>query len=309
MKPNPMPLNILKEGILYAMKENLMIQYILPEYELPATYKELMNSVDYHIITPINSEDKDAFEVADAIIFDNWNSLLNCALEWNKNYVLRTSKGDFFNNYSWLNIAMKTAGRINVVFTDIDTFIDADFNLYDKALKGLIEILAREYSKGRFVQLNLITDRILLKEMNNCNAGVGNITLAPDGKFYICPGFYYDGTCNGDEVSLGEVCRKGFSVGSLSEGLNINNAQLFKLDYAPLCRTCDAYQCARCVWLNRKTTFEVNTPSHEQCVMAHLERNASRKFLEKIRESHEYFPDCEIKEISYLDPFDVKKEW
>ena len=39
------------------------------------------------------------------------------------------------------------------------------------------------------VQFNLLTDRMMLKEMNNCNAGYESITLAPDGNLYICLSF------------------------------------------------------------------------------------------------------------------------
>ena len=130
--------------------------------------------------------------------------------------------------------------------------------------------------------------------MNNCNAGWKSITLAPNGKFYVCPAFYIN-----DEKD---------SIGDLKEGLNIKNPQLYKLDHAPICRNCDAYQCKRCIWLNRRMTLEVNTPSHEQCVVAHLERNASRLLLEKIRKSGDFLPNKEIKEIDYLDPFDKLNE-
>jgi hypothetical protein len=53
----------------------------------------------------------------------------------------------------------------------------------------------------------------------------------------------------------------------------------------------------------------VNTPSHEQCVVAHLERNTSRELLENIRKHGMFMPDIEIKEIDYLDPFDKREEW
>ena len=89
----------------------------------------------------------------------------------------------------------------------------------------------------------------------------------------------------------------------------IKNKQLYRLDHAPICRHCDAWQCKRCIWLNRKTTLEVNTPSHEQCVVAHLERNASRELLENIRKHGMFLPETEIKEIDYLDPFDKRDEW
>ena len=132
--------------------------------------------------------------------------------------------------------------------------------------------------------------------MNNCGAGDTTITLAPNWRFYVCPAFYYE-----DE----EDC-----IGDLEHGLDIKNKQLYKLDYAPICRHCDAYQCKRCIWLNCKMTLEVNTPSREQCVLTHLERNASRELLLNIRKHGTFLPEQdEIKEIDYLDPFDKRDTW
>lgn len=299
----------LKSAIFFAMKENLMIQYVLPEYELPIEYKEVMNSIDSHLIVSSTCEDRNATDAADVIVFDSWTGLDYWNFDKGQSYVLRTTKEDYFDRYLILKVAFEKALRINVVFTDVDTFTDADFEAYKQTLEVLSLSIVKEYAKGHYVQFNLLTDRILLKEMNNCGAADSNITLAPDGKFYVCPTFYYDGVCDGTEVSLGDVCQKGFSIGSLREGLDIKNSQLYKLDHAPLCRNCDAYQCNRCIWLNRRTTLEVNTPSHEQCVMAHIERNAARKLLADIRILGAFISGQEIKEIDYLDPFDVKKEW
>lgn len=299
----------LKAGIFFAMKENLMIQYVLPDYELPREYKEVMNSIDSHLIVSALCEDENAVEAADVIVFEGWSTLSGWKFDNAQSYVLRTTKEDYFNNYSALKDIFGQVSRINVVFTDVESFTDADFDTYKQSLETLRMVITQEYAKGHSIQFNLLTDRMMLKEMNNCGAGDSNITLAPDGKFYICPAFYYDGVCDGKEVSLGDVCRKGYAIGSLQDGLDIKNPQLYKLDHAPLCRNCDAYQCKRCISLNRRMTFEINTPSHEQCVMAHIERNASRQLLADIRTLGKFLPVQEIKEIDYLDPFDVKDEW
>mgnify|MGYP003416431046 FL=1 len=37
----------LKSGILYAMKENLTIQFLYPDYVLPKEYKGIINSIDH----------------------------------------------------------------------------------------------------------------------------------------------------------------------------------------------------------------------------------------------------------------------
>lgn len=205
------------------------------------------------------------------------------------------SKSELFASADQICGLIEKADRLNIVLTDIETFRADDFDSYKKCLKTLADKLEEQYAAGKSPQLNLLTDRMMLDKMNNCGAGDTNITLAPDGKFYVCPAFYYS--------------IDGYNIGSLADGLDIKNSQLYKLDHAPICRECDAYQCKRCVWLNRKTTLEVNTPSHEQCVVAHLERNASRELLANIRKHGVFLPDNEIKEIDYLDPFDVRKRW
>lgn len=297
----------LKSAIFFAMKENLMIQYVLPEYELPIEYKEVMNSIDSHLIVPSTCEDKNAGYAADVVVFNSWTLFNSYELDKTQSYVIRTTKEDYFDRYLMLKSAFERISRVNVVFTDVVSFTKADFDTYKQTLEVLRLSIVKEYEKGNTVQFNLLTDRMLLKEMNNCGAGDSNITLAPDGKFYVCPAFYYDGTSDGTEISLGDVCQNGYAIGSLEEGLNIKNPQLYKLANAPLCRTCDAYHCKRCIWLNRKTTFEINTPSHEQCVMAHIERNVSRQLLADMRTFGTFMPEQEIKEIDYLDPFDVRK--
>ena len=167
---------------------------------------------------------------------------------------------------------------------------------YKKKIEEISKWVEQEYLNGNNPQWNLITDRFLLSEMRNCGAGDTSITLAPNGQFYICPAFYYEDMDD--------------SVGNEYEELNIPNQHLYKLEYAPICRHCDAYQCKRCIWLNRKMTLEVNTPSHEQCVTAHIERNASRSLLVNLRKYGVLLPKTEeIKEIDYLDPFINREKW
>ncbi len=286
-----MPLDVLKEGILYGMKENLNIQFVYPDYDLPQEYKEAIDTIDHTDIKPASLADD-----AEVVVFEGWNEMEAFKFVEGAAYVLRTSKADLFANYKCLFSVLGCVNRLNVILTDEETFVESDFETYKAVLGALSAEMEKLYLDGKFPQLNLLTDRMMLDKMNNCGAGDTTITLAPDGKFYVCPAFY---------LSDG-----GYPIGSLEEGLDIKNPQLYKLAYAPLCRNCDAYQCKRCVWLNRETTLEVNTPSHEQCVVAHLERNTSRELLLNIRKRGTFLPEKEeIKEITYLDPFEVRKEW
>lgn len=307
---NLISLNDLKAGIFFAMKENLMIQFVYPDYELPEEYKDIINTIDHSDIISNLCEDSALIDYADVIVIHDFAEINKKLFEEGKTYVLRTSKDNLFDRYEFLKPILGKVKRLNIVITDVDDFIEEDFDKYKRVLSALSEEIEKLYVKGKSPQLNLLTDRMILEKMNNCNAGWENITLASDGKFYVCPAYYHSQIIDGTEISISEVSEKGYSIGNLISGLNIKNPQLYRLDHAPICRKCDAYQCRRCVWLNRKTTCEVNTPSHEQCVVAHLERNASRELLNNIRSHGCFLPDkTEIKEIAYLDPFNKREEW
>lgn len=288
----------LKAGIFWGMRENLMIQFVYPDYELPQAYKDVIETIDHSKIMPFVGKE------ADIIVFNNWSEMVNFAFDENNAYVLRICKSDLFAQCQLIKTVLTKVARLNVVITDIESFSDDDFDDYKTCLEEWSEELERLYRKGCSPQFNLLTDRMILGRMNNCGAGDTTITLAPDGHFYICPAFYLDNPCDGKETSIGEVCKKGYSIGSLTEGLNIKNPQLYKLSHAPICRVCDAFHCKRCVWINRRTTFEVNTPSHQQCVMSHIERNISRKLLNVLKNDIPLSRGKEINELLDLDPFE-----
>lgn len=280
----------LKSGILYAMKRNLMVQFVYPDYDIPSEYKNMIETIDHCKIVPSGYLGK-----AEVIVFEDWDLLSSYTYNLDMICILKTSKVDLFEKYKILNEVIAKAARWNVILTDVETFVQRDFETYEAVLNNLIFQLKNHYRDGLSPQLNLLTDRIMLDKMNNCNAGLNNITLAPNGQFYICPAFYHTDS--------------SIAIGNLKIGRDMKNPQLYRLDHAPLCLNCDAYQCKRCIWLNKKTTLEVNVPSHEQCVVAHLERNASRYLLSEIRQFSRFLPEVEISSISYLDPFDIKESF
>ena len=272
----------LQKGIVWAMKENLMIQFVYPAYKLPKEYLELIDSVDHIDIKPANED-------SDVTVFEGKASLLNLKENIYHHVVLRLSKNELFDSIDDIQAVLNVQSSLNIVMTDIELFNEEDYVSYKRVLEKLSTMVIEKMREARPININLLTDRLLLSTMNNCNAGNESITLAPDGNFYICPAFYFDGEEN---------------IGSPVMGVSIPNGQLYKLQNAPICRSCDAYQCKRCVWLNQKTTLEVNTPSHEQCVVSHLERNVSRILLDHIKELRLIKTEKSIPEIDYLDPFD-----
>ncbi len=272
-------LDDLRAGILYAMKHNLMLQFVYPDYELPQDYLDAIDTIDHHDIVPFPMQ-------GDVAVLNTVADAAEGAV-----CVLRTSLKELFAAEAAVADALRRVQRLNVVITDLDTFTDDHLAAYAALLDRWAALLKEEYLAGRTPQLNLLTDRMMLSAPNHCNAGVENITLAPNGRFYLCPAFYY--TNPEDSVAPADI----------------PNAQLLRLDHAPLCRRCDAFHCRRCLWLNQRTTLEVNTPGRQQCIVAHTERNASRRLLAAIRSKASFMPEVDINQIDYIDPFDVKNEF
>lgn len=305
LKRNLIPIETLKKAILFGMKENLMIQYVLPEYDLPQEYYDTMESIDnvkiYGSLTPLSSMSENSD--TDIVIYKVVPKTVG-----SQNIVIRLSFEEMINKRYNIASLLPNINRLNLVITDVDQFTDEQVELYKQALNEWAKILLAEFKRGKQLQVNVLTDRLQLDKMHNCEAGVGNITIAPNGNFYLCPAFYYDERMGINNRLNHHNPSSEQSVGDLERGLQIASPQLLKLDHAPLCRICDAYQCRRCIWLNQKLTWDNNTPSHQQCVLAHIERNASRN-MQKQMQQGDFEIKNEIKEINYLDPFDIREQF
>lgn len=302
-----MPIETLKKGILFGMKQNLMIQYVFPDYALPEEYTSVLESIDNVKIYPIGH--KPVTGISDGSETDVEVATSIPEKVEAKNLVLRLTFTEMLKQKDEIAKLIAQGLRINLCITDVEQFTDEQIEAYKQVLSEWNKALLDLYKQGQSPQFNLLTDRMMLEKMHNCEAGVSNITLAPNGKFYLCPAFYYDERMQVFNQLNHHQPSSDNAVGDLEKGLDISNQQLLKLDHAPLCRNCDAYQCRRCLWLNRRLTWDLNTPSRQQCIIAHLERNASRDLLNDIRKIGEFMPNINIKEINYLDPFEVRKEF
>lgn len=144
-------LDNLKAGILFGMKENLMIQFVYPDYELPIEYQQAIETIDHSKIMPSSKA-----EGADVIVFNSWDCLKNSLLKEKTAYVLRTSKQELFENYTLLD---KKADmyRLNIVITDMDSFTDADFDQYKVILSELVGTMKSAYVNRKTPQINILT--------------------------------------------------------------------------------------------------------------------------------------------------------
>ena len=72
LKSRLISLEDLKAGIFYAMKENLMIQFVYPDFELPQEYKDVINTIDHSVIVSSLCEDTALKDNADVVVMHDW---------------------------------------------------------------------------------------------------------------------------------------------------------------------------------------------------------------------------------------------
>ena len=283
-------LSRLKQVADFSRRRNIPCNFILGADPLPHVYRRVIDAIDHLKIVPLSAAY--AYGEALAVINDRdfkksaslkENALSHCilCLPKKKLAALGEMVASLSGKYQKLNIALQ----------DIPLLTPADLLIYEEELEKVRALMCTEYQKGSAAEINVISDRIILTSMNNCNAGIDHVTFAPNGKFYICPGFYHDNP-HGD-------------IGTLQRGIMIKNAELLELERSPICSICDAFQCKRCVYLNKKMTGEINIPSHEQCVLSHIERALSKKLVRELKYSMKNIRAIDdIPDLEYYDPFE-----
>ncbi|OLN25193.1 Arylsulfatase regulator [Desulfosporosinus metallidurans] len=276
--PNNMNDDIIHKGLLFAKNNNLN-PVVLGD-------RNLQNESFLNIIS---NKSKNTDE--NSIVICDHNS--NLPSNFEGICILLITRNNIENILNFVSDLYKSVNRINLTIQDIDQWTDSDIHLYKEKLEELVEFVALTYKNVNPLQINILTDILDLDLMCNCDAGRSHISLAPNGKFYICPAFYFDNPDN--------------NIGDLDNGIDIYNEYLLDLENAPICSGCDSYHCKRCVYMNKKLTNEINTPSKIQCVLSHLERNASLKLQEKLNPENIKFKNV-LNSIEYLDAIDKLKE-
>lgn len=154
--------------------------------------------------------------------------------------------------------------RINLFIQDLEKWVDSDFTAYEKVVNELGTLMIEEYEANhKLLSLNLISDYFDTNTSNDCGAGVTTISLAPNGKFYICPAFYFD-----DPNS---------SIGSLEDGIQITNKKFLAKHASPICSTCESNNCNRCIYLNKKMTRELHIPSIKYCKINEINKSIAER--------------------------------
>ncbi|NFB54791.1 radical SAM peptide maturase, CXXX-repeat target family [Clostridium botulinum] len=271
-KENIMPDEILKSGLEFCEK-NLYVPIILNSKN-NSNIKNIsrFSNIDryeiYNNDTELINNKLKKIQVVTPETIDNSISTDTCILNLRENQIK--------DMYMYAKKLFKYCNRINLNIKDYT--YNLDLNLYKEQLLKISKLLYEYSLKHENKEFNKISDLWYLEKMNNCDAGDKNFTLAPNGKLYICPKFYFN-----DKESY---------IGDIVNGIKLDYDNLLKLNYSPFCKECNKYQCDRCVYMNKKLTNEYNVPSALQCRISHIEKEVSDNFISN-------YTNSKIKDESY----------
>ncbi len=289
------PVEKLQKSLDLIQDGTYLFNFIYPNDSLPDEYRSLIEKEKFQITKKYENENT-GFFLEDGILFvldigEHIAPKFFCG-----NIILHLNKEKIFLLSDYIKQLFNRAiSRINLIIDDLPKWEKNDFELYVDELEKISEICLLHFTQGQSKSLNILTDRLFLTEKNNCDAGIEHITLGPDGRFYLCPAFYYKG--QPIDISTGE------SKEELKASLHAN--------FSPICRSCDAFHCKRCFLDNIEVTSEINIPGHKQCIIAHIEREFSRLLQKKLYDLKllNELNSKPICQLDYLDPLTITKNW
>jgi len=289
-EPEWMPVNLLQTIVREARKLQTALTLVFGKKRPPVPIEKLVESTEHAKIVPLALEKTypDAVLVLEA---DEVTSFTALNGSFDRNIILRLTRTNLSSCAALFEALAGKFRRLSIQLVGVEYFTQADFAVYERALQMMADSLGAFYREGQAVELNVLSDRMMLMGMRNCDAGVKHFTIAPNGKTYICPAFYYD-----DEDSF---------IGDVKKGSAAKPVAGVEFRRAPLCSRCDAFHCKRCVYLNQKTTLELNVPSEQQCAVAHMEREASRRLMNELRSIEPFRTIPLIPELNYCDPLEL----
>lgn len=279
----------LEKAADFCSKNGLYVSIVYGHQPLPKEYSQLLNKLPHSKIGPWNANKSDN----NSLTVINLEDLTHLRQQKKiaKNVAIKIPLNKIENIRNYVGAIVGRCNRLNVIIEGLEYVENRHYEIVRNEINSLRDELIKAITNKQ-TEVNFITDLWLLSNMNNCNAGINHITLAPNGKFYICPGFYYSNERD--------------SIGDVNNGIDIINRQLLEISHAPICKNCDVYHCKRCVYLNKSTTLEINTPSIQQCKISHIERNFSKEILEEVSKVSTKFNNIRrIESIAYEDPFEV----
>ena len=260
--------SMIERALDFAEKNNLKPIFIGgSNYDKPSNkFTRILNYKDINGFKTTNSKDMNQ----DILVFDN-------AVDSDyssKTAILLIDKNNIGNISEFvIKLFSKCkAKHVDVMLRDIEFWEAQDLQEYENQLELISEFIFDNYDFDNFrynFSVNVL-DKNRIKKLKDCGAGKSSYTLAPNGKLYLCPAFYFE-----DEEK--------YYIGDLDNGFNYKYQQEIDLQESD-CKDCKNLHCKRCVYLNKKLTNEYSISPEIQCRISNIEGQVADKLNQKINQ-------------------------
>lgn len=184
--------------------------------------------------------------------------------------ILTLDRADLSKLAAWASDILPVTGRLNLFVVDKGGLTEEELSVYEEQLRRVALNLRNLIQQGLRREMNVLTDSAYLNHPEDCGAGRDSMTLAPDGRLYPCPAFYF----HRPEFCLGEIREFPSHEQAISESCARCKS--------PSCRDCTALACTRCPFGNVQHTLHLNVPTETRCFANAVEARVSKWLREQL---------------------------
>ena len=160
------PIDLLKRIVEYSNEHNLYLNLLLGEKKLTSNREKLIKTTQHIKYIPIKLENsyKDGILIIDE---KNITQISSLPENNNRNIILRLDK-KYINDLNTIILSLFSKfKRLNLILLDMEEYTKGDIDRYEKQLNELIPKVISEYKKGNEIEINFLTDRLLLNKFNS----------------------------------------------------------------------------------------------------------------------------------------------
>ena len=244
-KKKVMDFNLINKAIELAEKNHINIMFF---------GKNPTNQIYRSIVDNVSDCGKSDILIHDGTIHKNFN---------NNIHILNIDRNEINSLFNYVAELLQSGIRpirINISVKDLSMWTDNHLLNYKSELEKVAKFI---FHNQHIIQINVLNS-YKNKKVADCGCGVNNVTLAPNGKIYLCPGFYE----TMEEKYIGDID----TIQEVFEQLNFN------IESSPTCKSCNNYSCKRCLLINKEVTNEYKIGADIQCKKSKIEQDIINKY-------------------------------
>lgn len=261
-----MPIELFKAIVADAAANDWACRVVTNRRALPHEYLEICRSNNADLIVPHCYEGEHDGIAATVVVDQSLGGQLGEYLS-PRQVIIRVRRPSLADLAKQLKDVAARVCNVSLCHPDLPCYMDDDFDSYREQLEQCARWVARGEDGGASFRLETLASPIWGNERGECNAGIEQLAIGPDGQAYLCPAF----------VGIGEP------LGAFQEELAIPDQHLLSREYSSICASCAVDYCRRCIYQNKMSTREFAVAASRVCKLAHIEQKARTLFAEELK--------------------------